>query len=370
MSAFFSGVAIKVFTAVCMVLMLGVGRVARTVVSTVSSPLMTVSASLQGAADEDTASSAAAADSTAVSEKDTTKTSTRRTGRVKYRDRKDIEKSVKISISDKGVRIGSEDGEDVYLQLDTENISKSVEDALSDLDDVDIDLSGLFGAGGLDGDNREFRTVYNNQVVRFGEDITIDRFELVRGDVVSIFGDVEVEGKVTGDVVSILGDVILGPTAIVNGEVVSVLGSVSEDDDARVRGQTVVVGSSPTLIGMPFHTDFGGGIFRMIGKIITFVVGALLLMLILYFLPDRMQKSCTFVSGSFFKALGVGVLVLVFGSIVVGIVAAILSITIIGIPVAILLGLSYGALILMGYFVSAVALGKFLSAKFNLESSS
>ncbi len=55
---------------------------------------------------------------------------------------------------------------------------------------------------------------------------------------------------------------------------------------------------------------------------------------------------------------------LLVGSVVVLILGVVLSITIIGIPVALLLVLSYGALLMLGYFVSALALGRLLCQKF------
>jgi hypothetical protein len=102
----------------------------------------------------------------------------------------------------------------------------------------------------------------------------------------------------------------------------------------------------------------------VIVKVIKFIILTLLLLMIVYFLPDRMKTSSDHVFGSFFKSLGVGMLVLLIGSVVVLILAVVLSITIIGIPVAILLVLSYGALLLLGYFVSALALGNLLCKKF------
>ncbi|MBU8920385.1 MAG: hypothetical protein KOO63_00865 [Bacteroidales bacterium] len=371
MSAFFNAVAGKTITMMCMIIVLGAGRIERTFesISSIQGGTIVVAVDTEGSESEES-SADAKKDSVSVTDKDSTTVVKSKTGRIKYRDRKpgDRDKPVKISISDRGVRVGSEDGEEVYFQLNTEELSENIEDALGDVD-IDLgDLGDIFGLAGAD--DREFRTVHNNQVVRFGKIIIIDKDELVRGDVVSFFGDVKIDGKVTGDVVSIMGSIDIGPSAIINGEVVSVLGSLTEDDHARVRGQTVVIGDSPQIIGLPFHTDFGGGVFRLVSKLISFVVGTLLLLLIIYFLPDRIRKSSDFVFGSFFKSLGVGLLALTFGSIVVAIVAVILSITIIGIPVAILLGLSFGAMIIMGYFVSAMATGRILAKKVGVESDS
>ena len=105
-------------------------------------------------------------------------------------------------------------------------------------------------------------------------------------------------------------------------------------------------------------------------RIVIFLVCVLLLGIIIAFLPDRMKRSSEYVFGSFFKSIGVGVLVFLAGAIVVAIIAAILSITIIGIPVAILLVLSFAALLVIGYFVSALALGSLVRQKVNIENES
>ena len=108
----------------------------------------------------------------------------------------------------------------------------------------------------------------------------------------------------------------------------------------------------------------------LVTRIILFIVGILLLGIVLAFLPDRMKRSATHVFGSFFKSLGIGALVLFVGSIVVGIIAAILAITIVGIPITILIICSFLALCILGYFVSALAIGQTVVKKFNIETDS
>jgi hypothetical protein len=83
-----------------------------------------------------------------------------------------------------------------------------------------------------------------------------------------------------------------------------------------------------------------------------------------------MKRSSEYVFGSFFKSLGIGVLVFLVGSIVVTVFAVILSITIVGIPVAVLIVFSFVAMCIMGYFVSALALGRLVVKRFNMESES
>lgn len=361
-----AGKSIQVF---CMVFLLSFSGATRTVLHALVSPVTSLSSREE--AEKDTLSDK---DDLKEEEKDP------RTEIKKYKSssKKRFEKrpeNLKISISDKGVRIGSEDGREVFLDIDKDGLSAGIEDALDGLKGVKIqlddigDISEYIDFDFLDIEDRDFKVVRNKDILRFGDDVHIGRNELVRGDVVVFFADIDIDGKVTGDVVNIFGDVHIGSSAIVNGEVVSVLGTLTEDSNAHIRGETVEVWGHSTPMTLPFFA-FGGGVFRVIGKFVSFIVGVLLLLLILYFLPDRMQKSSDYIFGSFFKSLGVGVLVIFIGGAVVGLLAVILSITIIGIPVAILLVLSLVALIMVGYFVSAFALGHVIVEKININGDS
>jgi hypothetical protein len=171
-------------------------------------------------------------------------------------------------------------------------------------------------------------------------------------------------------VVSVFGDLNLGETAIVNGEVVCILGETEIDEDATIRGETVHVGHYTPSFRWGFFPPLGRGAFRFTSNLVLFIVGVLLLGIVMAFLSDRMRRSSTFVFGSFFKSLGIGALVLFVGSIVIAIISAILSITIVGIPVAILIVFSFAAICMIGYFVSALALGSAIAARTNIASNS
>ncbi len=277
---------------------------------------------------------------------------------------------VSVDVNRDGIRIETEDGEVIYI--DPENIVDGMGNIIEGLD-LNLDDS-LLNQFGLYEDDLKYRKIKGDDIVRFGKDIHIRKNEMVQGDVFSIMGDVIVEGKVRGNVISVMGNIELDSTAIVNGDVVSVLGSLNDSDGARVRGETITVARDlgdipvgPFIFG---SHGYGGGFFKILGRIVMFIIGALLMLLIIYFLPSRMKESSSYIFGSFFKSLGVGILVIIFGSIIVAILVAILSITIIGIPVAILLALSFAALIFLGYFVSAYALGHFVTGRMKMENES
>jgi len=80
-------------------------------------------------------------------------------------------------------------------------------------------------------------TVYTDteeDVVKFS-DIVIYENERVRGDVVSIGGDVEVYGEVDGDVVSVFGDVYL-EDCYVGGDVAAPFGEIFREEGVTIRG--------------------------------------------------------------------------------------------------------------------------------------
>ncbi len=268
-------------------------------------------------------------------------------------------KAVKITITDEGLKVGSEEGDEIEFTVDLKGIEKS----LQHLEELDDSLY-IFGLGDED---REFCEVRGNDLVRFGEDMHIPYYQLVRGNVVVIGGDLRIDGKVMGDVVNIFGRTTLSSSAIVNGEVVTVMGTLKRSEEAVIGGETIQVGGESFPVVLWPFAAFGSTVVRVIGRVVTFVVMAMLLLIVVFFLRDRMKRASTLVFGSFLKSLGVGFLVVFVGSILVVVMAVILAITIIGIPVSILLILSLIALIVIGYFVAALSLGEFLCAKLNIQ---
>ena len=78
-----------------------------------------------------------------------------------------------------------------------------------------------------------------SDIFRFWGDVTIEPNEVIRGDVVTIRGTIEVKGDVDGDVVSVLGSVVLDSTASISGDVVSVGGKIHRHKQASVGGDIV-----------------------------------------------------------------------------------------------------------------------------------
>jgi hypothetical protein len=287
------------------------------------------------------------------------------------KEKKDSKKSVKISISDDGIKIHSGGKDQFILGVDSKNAIRSmVEKGIGSVpESLSVNFNYDDGNNSFNftlNDEKKYSHVISKDLVKVGDKIHVKDDELIQGDVVSVMGGIKVDGKVRGDVVCVIGNIELGPSSVVNGDVVCILGNLSKDDGARVRGETVTVGtdkfSFPTIAFLPF----GGGILRFIVQVAKFTVLVLLLLLVLYFTSERIKSGSTYVTGSFLKSLGIGVLIVFFGSIVVVIAAVVLSITIIGIPLSLLLFLSYIAFLLLCYFVAAFALGSFVADKMKI----
>ena len=193
----------------------------------------------------------------------------------------------------------------------------------------------------------------DNNVVRFGEDITIPEGKVIDGDVVAIGGTVTVLGRVKGDCVSIGGTVKIEGKGVVEGDAVSMGGGVSTSDSGSVGGSNVSLGSWEIGHGKHFWPTVGffGAMSVGVWLITTLLKLALTLFfawLALLLMRERIEHATNAMTSQFGKAFLYGLLgfagmvaAIPTGIILIVLVgaigAAILAITIIGIPLAILL---------------------------------
>lgn len=224
-----------------------------------------------------------------------------------------------------------------------------------------------------------------NDLVRFGEDITIPEGRVIEGDVVAVGGSITVLGRVKGDAVSVGGTVRVQGKGVVEGDAVSLGGGVQTSDSASVGGSDVSVGKVDfgrmgrmwPVIGAAGLIGTGAWLIELfVGLLITLFVAWLSLLL----LRDRLEHAAGVIHERFGKSFVMGLLgwVLLVLAVPVGIIAlvitsviaiVILCITIIGIPVAILLvialvlgviGIVMGAVYaaFLGYITGAMFLGR------------
>jgi hypothetical protein len=214
----------------------------------------------------------------------------------------------------------------------------------------------------------------SGDLVRFGEDIVIQRGQRVHGDVVSIGGSIEVLGEVDRDAVSLGGRVRIRPGGVVRGQAISLGGKVMNEGTGGLRGSSVSMPAIPAWL-------FDLNVMNMVGQGIKILQLALFLALVLFLAwvlthlaPQRTQRAVASVRSRPGHAFlwGVGAMIgLAPSAIAVVLVGALLCITIIGIPVAILLWVGYAvglALVLLwGYFVGAYVVGSWAARRLKPE---
>jgi cytoskeletal protein CcmA (bactofilin family) len=88
-----------------------------------------------------------------------------------------------------------------------------------------------------DGDSQES--------VAVGADAHVAAGQVHEGDLVTVLGDVQIDGTVTGDVVVVLGSLELNGT--VEGDVVAIMSPPLLDESARIKGDLVSVGRAVDL---------------------------------------------------------------------------------------------------------------------------
>ncbi len=72
----------------------------------------------------------------------------------------------------------------------------------------------------------------------FSEPITVAAGDFVRGMVLSVTGDIRVDGEVNKDVASLFGTVSIGQAAVIRGDVATVTGGITVERRASVYGDT------------------------------------------------------------------------------------------------------------------------------------
>ncbi len=180
------------------------------------------------------------------------------------------------------------------------------------------------------------RIIVKGNIVKVGDSLQVSEDEDVRGDVVVIFGDGEISGRVDGDVVVVFGNLRLNESAEITGEVVAVGGHLDQDRQAEV-GNVVVVDPFPGWDSLDFGLDGGHGFLGLLVGMGEFLLVVLLTLLVLALMPGkRLERVIKVFEGRTAACLGMGVA----GSLVISLVGmaliGVLVLTVIGIPVALL----------------------------------
>ncbi len=262
--------------------------------------------------------------------------------------------------------------------------AKKIEDKESGVS-IRIDESGIRIEGSVDDeDSASSRIIFDSgkwsdfdgkrrynekgsDVVKFGENVTIDSDEFVRGDVVVFGGDVDIAGKVVGNVVVIAGNAVILSGAEINGDVVILGGTLDEEAEVIIHGERVKLESlNFSFAGLPFM----GHQVRLLEFFmipVKFFISVILSFLIILFLKERVVRSQEHVATGVFKSFGAGFLVAFIGTFVVTFLTIILLITLIGIPLAFVLVVSCVAIYIVADTIFVYALGSKVSEKLNIQ---
>jgi len=201
------------------------------------------------------------------------------------------------------------------------------------------------------------RKVVHGNVFKVWDDLQIPAKDDIRGNVVVVFGNSEVAGRVDGNVVVVFGNLLLDDTAEVTGKVVSVGGLLDQDGNAEV-GDIVSVDLWPG--------DEEGGLLGMLGQgILPFLMcqGAFLLTVLLAVIavsatPGRRFDIVTdTLRRSPGASLGLGLVLSIVGHLMVALLMAVLILTVIGIPLALLVFLALIIMIILSVAVCGAVLG-------------
>ncbi len=83
------------------------------------------------------------------------------------------------------------------------------------------------------------------EVVRIGNNVTIERDEVIDGDVVVVFGNASIEGEIDGELTVVMGNADLGPEAVVRNDVTVVGGTLNRAPGSVIEGAVENVAIGP-----------------------------------------------------------------------------------------------------------------------------
>ena len=211
-----------------------------------------------------------------------------------------------------------------------------------------LPVSPLFASGG--------------PAVSVSDESSVPAGTVHEGDLVSVMGDVKVDGKVTGTVVVVLGSVVINGS--VDGDLVSIMSRTEMGDKASVDGEFVNVGWTPvrasgsSIGGEIVNVNFmnlipfaghGGGIggllrFLFILSLIKMALLFLTMVIITSLIPRRLAVMAAAFPNKWGWSFVVGLLTYVG----LWIAVLFLALTLIGIPLALFLWFAGKAIKWMG----------------------
>jgi len=184
-------------------------------------------------------------------------------------------------------------------------------------------------------------------LVRLFADAQVPAGKTIPGDVVAVFGSVDVGGTVEGDVVAVFGSVRLRNGASVEGDAIAIGGVLDQPPDAHVGGQSVAIGLMSPGWGVPTLATLLTVV--LLGWLVTLILGWLLALLFAERMLQIGSTASRHSAGSFFLGLLSAPLFVI--------ALVLLFITVVGIPFALLLPFVYLLAIGAGQIAGSYVLG-------------
>lgn len=202
------------------------------------------------------------------------------------------------------------------------------------------------------------RSILKGNIVKVGDNLQIAGDEDVRGNVVVVFGDGEISGRVDGNVIVVFGSLLLDETAEVTGQVVAVGGHLDQDREAEV-GDVVVVDPFPGFDGTHLGLSSGMGLLGLVVGTGELLLVAMLTLLVLAISPRvKLERVIKVLETRSLPSMGAGILgtlaITLLGLALIGV----LVLTVIGIPVALLVLVAIMLFFILSIGVVALTLGR------------
>lgn len=216
--------------------------------------------------------------------------------------------------------------------------------------------------------------ITKGEIISFFRDIHVSRDTTVRGDVVSIFGDINIQGEVQRDVVAVFGRVRIDGT--VYRDVVSVFGGITVGEGGEVqRSATAVLGYGIINNGIIRGDEYSvlgiapAGMAPLAMLISLFILLILIMQILGYIMslvavlifPRQFNAMAAEMSIDAGKKGLIGLLV----HVGIYVLATILAMTVIGIPVVIIIIPIAFLLAFVGNTVAKIAIGRKISKLLN-----
>jgi len=272
---------------------------------------------------------------------------------------------IDIQIDGNVIELTDEDGGIVAIAI-PENLGEQISKGISSITRVVLDelpdtvriVTPRGGAWSLEASApRSQRRIIHGDAIRFRDDMIVGEDEEIRGNVVVIFGDALIAGRVDGDVVVVLGDLRLDESAEVTGEIVTVLGRFDRAEEAAV-GSVVIINPRAFDLG---PGDILSGWASFLIRQGFFLVTLLLVVTVIAITPlPRFANLQTALITRPAHVFGLGLVATLIGHAALVLVGAVLVLTVIGIPLAVLLSLAVGLLSLLAIGAASVPVGRLL----------